>query len=57
MSVPEVRALLEHLARGPGVGRRRDPAVVGVASRAEPAGRRQPPQAKARGAAAARRKE
>lgn len=29
----------------PGVGRRRDPAVVGVAPRAKPPGRRQPPRA------------
>lgn len=44
-------------AGGAGVGRRRDPAVVGVASRAEPSGRRQPPQAKAGRAPAARREE
>jgi SRSO17 transposase len=44
-------------AGGAGVGRRRDPAVVGVASRAEPAGRRQPPQAAARRASAARREK
>jgi SRSO17 transposase len=44
-------------AGGAGVGRRRDPAVVGVASRAEPSGRRQPPQAAAGHAAATRRKE
>lgn len=44
-------------AGGPGVGRRGDPAVVGVAARAEPAGRRQPPQAKARRAPAARREK
>lgn len=41
-------------AGGAGVGRRRDPALVPVASRAEPTGRRQPPQAEARRAAAAR---
>jgi hypothetical protein len=40
-----------------GVGRRGNPAVVGVASRAEPAGRRQPPQAKGRRATAARREK
>lgn len=44
-------------AGGAGVGRRGDPAVVGVASRAEPAGRRQPPQAAARRAPAARREK
>ncbi|QDV37007.1 IS701 family transposase [Tautonia plasticadhaerens] len=44
-------------AGGVGVGRRRDPAVVGVAPRAEPAGRRQPPQAAARRAAPARREK
>jgi SRSO17 transposase len=44
-------------AGGAGVGRRGDPAMVGVAARAEPAGRRQPPQAKARRTAAARREK
>ena len=44
-------------AGGAGVGRRRDPAVVGMASRAEPSGRRQPPQAEARRAAPARREK
>jgi SRSO17 transposase len=44
-------------AGGPGMGRRRDPAVVSVASRAEPAGRGQPSQAKMRRAAATRRKK
>jgi SRSO17 transposase len=44
-------------AGGPSLGRRRDPAVVTVASRAEPSSRRQPPQAKARRAKAARRKK
>jgi SRSO17 transposase len=39
-------------AGGPRVGRRRDPAVVGVATRAESPGRRQPPQAKVGRAAA-----
>ncbi len=42
---------------GPSLGRRRDPAVVTVASRAEPSGHRQPPQAKARRATAARREK
>jgi SRSO17 transposase len=42
---------------GAGMGRRRDPVVVGVAPRAEPAGRRQPPQAAARRAAPARREK
>jgi SRSO17 transposase len=45
----------EASAGGPGVGRRRDPAVVGMAPRAEPSGRRQPSQAAARRAPAARR--
>ncbi len=44
-------------AGGAGVGRRRDPAVVGMAPRAEPSGRRQPPQAAARRTAAARREK
>lgn len=44
-------------AGGAGVGRRRDPAVVGMASRAEPAGRHQPPQEAARRAPAARREK
>jgi SRSO17 transposase len=48
---------VEAPARGAGVGRRRDPAVVGMASRAEPAGRRQPPQATARRAAKTRREK
>jgi SRSO17 transposase len=47
----------EASAGGAVVGRRRDPAVVGVASRAEPPGRRQPPQAKARRATATRREK
>jgi SRSO17 transposase len=42
---------------GAHLGRRRDPALVGVAARAEPPGRPQPPQAKARRAAATRRKK
>jgi SRSO17 transposase len=41
----------------PRVGRRRDPAVVGVAPRAEPPGRRQPPQTAAGRAPAARREK
>ncbi|QDV39113.1 IS701 family transposase [Tautonia plasticadhaerens] len=45
------------LAGGAGVGRRGDPAVVGVAPRAEPAGRRQSPQAEACRTAATRRKK
>ncbi|QDV34390.1 hypothetical protein [Tautonia plasticadhaerens] len=45
------------LAGGAGVGRRRDPAVVGMASRAEPSGRRQSPQAEACRTAATRRKK
>jgi SRSO17 transposase len=44
-------------AGGAGVGRRGDPAVVGVAPRAESSGRRQPPQEEARRTAAARRKK
>jgi SRSO17 transposase len=40
-----------------GVGRGGDPAVVGVASRAKPSSRRQPPQAKARGATATQREK
>lgn len=44
-------------AGGPRVGRRRDPAVVGVAPRAEPPGRRQPSQAAAGRAAATRREK
>ncbi len=44
-------------AGGAGVGRRGDPAVVGVAARAEPSGRRQPPQTEARRTAAARREK
>jgi SRSO17 transposase len=44
-------------AGGAGVGCRRDPAVVGLASRAEPPGRRQPPQAKARRTPATRREK
>lgn len=35
-------------AGDPRVGRRRDPVVVGMATRAEPSGRREPPQASAR---------
>jgi SRSO17 transposase len=42
-------------AGGAGLGHRRDPAVVGVAARAEPPGRRQPPQASPRRTASARR--
>jgi SRSO17 transposase len=42
-------------AGGTGVGRHRDPAVVGVATRTKPPSRRQPSQAAARGAAATRR--
>lgn len=44
-------------AGGPGVGRRRDPAVVGMAPRAEPPGRRRPPQAAARCATETRREK
>lgn len=44
-------------AGDPRVGRRRDPPMVGVASRAEPPGRRQPPQAAAGRSAAARREK
>src|SRR5262249_15595167 len=44
-------------AGGVGVGRRGDPAVVGVAARTEPAGRRQPPKAAACRAAPARREK
>jgi SRSO17 transposase len=43
--------------RGPGVGRRRDPAVVGVAAGEEPPRRPQPPQAKARKATDTRREK
>jgi SRSO17 transposase len=44
-------------AGGAGVGHRRDPAVVGVAPRAEPAGRRQSQKASARRAAPTRREK
>lgn len=44
-------------AGGAGVGRRRDPPVVGVASGTEPAGRRQPPKVAARRTTPARRKK
>jgi SRSO17 transposase len=44
-------------AGGARVGRRRDPEVVGVAARAEPEGRRQPPEKAARRATPARREK